>query len=325
MTGPIPNSSATPRTPRVATVGTASWDRLVAVDRYPSPGEQEIVRAEVSAPGGTATNTAVGLARLGARASVAAAIGDDAEGDSIRRGLEAAGVDTRWLLARAAARTNRATIVVSGEPSDRTMYWHPGAELVRGDPFDIAALFRHDVVVLDMADAPLRRFLVDLPAHTVPGARILGTLTYLADPALPDALELALRHDVVVGRERDLLAVTGTWTLSDAAAALRFRMPGSNLRAALVTRGAAGCRIVTAEESWQIAAFEVPVVDPTGAGDAFVAGVAYGMAQRWAWPTVGRFANAAGALATRALGAQSSLPTLADVEEMLANGCERPA
>ena len=58
---------------------------------------------------------------------------------------------------------------------------------------------------------------------------------------------------------------------------------------------------------------------PPGAGDAFVAGVAWGMAQRWSWPEVGRFANAVGALACCSLGAQASLPSLEEVETLLAS------
>jgi len=313
----------TERVPRIAAVGIASWDRFLAVDRYPTAGEQAVVRAEVSGPGGTTTNTAVALARLGASVSVAAAIGDDAEGRAIRDALIAVGIDDRWLLVRSDEQTDVATIVVSREPLDRTIHWHQGAQLARGDTLDVAALFGHDLVVLDVADVPLRRFLLDLPAHTLPRTRILGPLNYLADPSIPDALELTLRHDVVVGSERDVLAVTGTWTLSDATTALRSRMPGATLRAAVVTRGAAGCRVVTADETWQIPAFRVAVVDPTGAGDAFAAGVAYGMARHWAWPEVGRFANALGALATRALGAQVSLPTAAEVATMLADGSLR--
>jgi ribokinase len=308
------------RTLRIAAVGIASWDRLLAVDRYPAPGEQAVVRAEASGPGGTTTNTAVALARLGVEVAVAAAVGDDADGRAIRAALGEAGIDDRWLLARPGERTDAATIVVSREPLDRTIHWHQGAQLVRGDTLDVAAIFGHDLVVLDVADVPLRRFLLDLPAHTLPRTRILGPLGYLALPDLPDALDLTLRHDVVVGNERELLTVTGTWTLGDATAALRTGMRGATLRAAVVTRGAAGCRIITADEGWQIPAFRLPVVDPTGAGDAFTAGVAYGMARRWPWPAVGRFANALGALATRTLGAQSSLPTLVEVEATLADG-----
>ena len=52
---------------------------------------------------------------------------------------------------------------------------------MRGDQLDIAGLFGGDVLVLDVADVSLRRFLLDLPAHTVPTTRILGPLSYLAD------------------------------------------------------------------------------------------------------------------------------------------------
>src|SRR3712207_8114125 len=52
-------------------------------------------------------------------------------------------------------------------------------------------------------------------------------------------------------------------SLGDATAALQNRMAGANLRAAVATRGAAGCRIVTRDETWQIPALPVEAVDPT--------------------------------------------------------------
>jgi sugar/nucleoside kinase (ribokinase family) len=256
------------RAPKIACIGLSSWDRLIAVPEYPPVGEQAIVLEEVSAPGGTTTNTAVALARLGARVAIATAIGDDERGSSLRRSLEEAGVDTAWLTVKAGQKTDLATVIVSRQPLERT---------------------------------------------------ILGPLTYLADKDLSDAFDLALRHDTIVSNERDLLEVTGTWTLGDAVAALQSRMRGADLRAALITRGGEGCRVVTETTSLNVPAFSVEVVDPTGAGDAFVAGVAWGMAQRWSWPEVGRFANAVGALACCELGAQTSLPTVADVQRLLAS------
>ncbi|MBA2518322.1 MAG: carbohydrate kinase family protein [Chloroflexia bacterium] len=321
------NDTAPPpaaKRPRIATIGFATCDRLLKVQRFPSPGVQEVVLEEVTAAGGTSTNTAVAVARFGARAAIAAAIGDDEEGATIRRVLTAAGVDTSWLIARAGGRSNRATIIVSDEPLERTIFWHEGAGLRHGDRLDIAGLFDQDVLVLDVGDAQLRRWLLDLPAHTQPRARLLGTLSYLADPDLPDALDLVLRHDAVVGNEADFLAITGTWTLSDAESAIQSRMRGANLRVAIVTSGPAGCRIVTEDLRLRLPAYVVPVVDPTGAGDAFAAGVAYGMALRWEWDRIGRFANAAGGLAARALGAQTGLPTLAEVERLLATGSVQP-
>lgn len=302
---------------RVAVIGPASSDHFVAVDRFPTAGEYQIVTAEVSSAGGQGANAAVALARLGAAVRLASVVGDDPGGEAVRARLTAEGVNTSWVGVRAGQATDRSTIVVSQNPPDRTIFWHRGAELLRGDRLDIAAIFAHDVVILGVADAPLRRFLVDLPAHTAPRTRLLGQMTFLLEPSFHDAFEVALRHDVIVGSEREILAVSGTWSLADAVTAVQSRMPGNNLRACVITRGAAGCRIVTRDHRWQLPAFPMAAVDPTGAGDAFAAGVAFGLARRWEWPRVGRFANAMGALATRSLGAQAALPDLAEATALV--------
>ena len=312
------------RKPRVACIGLSSWDRLIAVETYPEAGGTADVLQEVSAPGGTTTNTAVALARLGAEVLIATAIGDDDRGALVRQGLEAEGIATRHLTVKTGQVTELATMIVSGEPRDRTIFWEHGAEPVRHDRFDIPALFGADVLVLDVGDISLRRFLLDLPAHTSPTCRILGPLTYLANNDHVHAFDLALRHDVIVSHERDLLDVTGTWTLSDAVTALQHRMRGETLRAAFVTRAAEGCLVITETERQRVPALGVSVIDPTGAGDAFVGGIAWGMAQRWPWAQIGRFANAVGGLACCSLGAQTSLPTLAEVEALLAANPEVP-
>jgi sugar/nucleoside kinase (ribokinase family) len=303
--------------PRVNLIGLSSWDRLIAVPAYPEVGGQADVLEEVSAPGGTTTNTAVALARLGAEVGLATAVGDDDRGELVLAGLRAEGIDTSWVTVKDGEVTDLATVIVSREPLDRTIFWEQGAQLRRHDKLDIFGLLSGDVLVIDVGDAPLRRFLLDLPAHTVPNAQLLGSLTYLANEQLEDAFDLALRHDVIVTNVRDLLDVTGTWTLSDATTALQHRMRGETLRAALITLGAQGCHIVTEDERKRVPAYQVDVVDPTGAGDAFVAGVAWGMAQRWDWEETARFANAVGALSCCSLGAQTSLPSLEDVRTLM--------
>ena len=88
------------RPPRIACIGVADWDRLIAVPSYPEPGETAVVTEEVSALGGPTTNSAVALARLGAQVSLAAAVGDDERGRLVRHALEAAGIDTAWLTVK---------------------------------------------------------------------------------------------------------------------------------------------------------------------------------------------------------------------------------
>jgi ribokinase len=305
------------RRPRVAAVGLASWDRIVDVDRFPSPGSYVVVRSTASRPGGTTTNSALTLARLGADVALVSLIGDDADGDAMREMLQREGVDTCWLTTVPGAVTDGATMIVSAEPDDRTILRHRGARLVRGDRLDIAGIFDHDVVLLDVDDAPLRRFLVDLPAHTRPSVRILGPLTYLVDAGVEDAFDVALRHDVFVGNCQQICALTGQMELDDAVAVVQTAMPGANLRAGVVPRNPEGATAFTARERWDVAAFSIDADDATGADDAFAGGIAYAMALRWDWPQALRFANAVAGLSTRALGAQTALPTLDEVADLL--------
>jgi sugar/nucleoside kinase (ribokinase family) len=305
--------------PRIACIGVSDWDRLIAVDTYPAPGNAAMVTEEISAPGGPTTNTAVALSRLGAEVTLVSAIGGDERGELMLASLRNEGIATDGIIVRPGHITTLCNVIVSREPLDRTFLIERGAQLERHDRLDVPRLLGGDVLVLDAPDVSLRRFLLDLPSHTVPTVQILGPLNYLAKRDLSDAFELALQHDAIVSNEPDLLDVTGTWTLGDAVAALQSRMKGQNLRAAFVTRGAEGCRVVTETNRWNLPAFRLDVIDPTGAGDAFAAGVAWGMAQRWSWPEIGRFANAVGGLACCALGAQTSLPSVENVEALLAN------
>lgn len=304
------------RRSRIAAVGQVTWHRHLVVDCWPPPGGSEIVHAEHSGLGGSTAVSSVALSRLGAQVSFAGVVGDDDEGATLRTALQAEGVDTGWLAIRQGQRTDTATIVISGTPPERTILRNPGAQIVRGDRLDIAALFDHDVVLLDVADAPLRRFLTDLPAHTLPRTRLVAPLTDLVREDLSDALEVALRHDVLIGTERQVRALVRAETLDEAVMTIQLQMRGNNLRSLVIFLGATGCRICTPAEIWNISGFPAAMLNATAAGDAFVAGVVYGIARRWPWPEVGRFANAVRTLSTRNLRAQETLGTLPSLDEV---------
>ena len=305
-------TDTTERRPRIAAIGLASWDRLIAVPTWPAAGDYRVVTGEWSLPGGTTANTAVALARIGGRVTLVGRVGDDDEGRRLIAAMAAEpGIDASALTVRPGEATDRCTMIVSEHPAERTILWQPGAALRRHDPLDLTGLFAHDVVLIDIADHSLRRWLTDLPAHSSPRTRLLGTLTYLVEngePVADDALDVALRFDMITGNARELMALTQTRDPDAATAVIRARMAGANLRACAISLGDAGCRICTRNEIWDVPAYPVAVVDPTGAGDAFTAGIAWGLALRWAWPRTALLANGLGGLATTAFGAQSGLP-----------------
>lgn len=301
---------------RIAAIGLIDHDQIIHLDHLPLPGTSAIVSNVTESPGGTTANTVVALARLGEEVTLRGVVGNDEAGMSLRAGLELEGVGCS-MVTTSDGPTDRSIILLDTTTGERTVLWQKGAAIRKGDQLDIVTLFAHDVVILDMADEPLRRFLTDLPAHTKPDVRLLGPITYIVDNDEPDAIEITFRFDTTVGTLAQYLQLMRLESETDLIEQIQHRMPGNNLRTAVVTLGSDGCLWITRMEHEYAPGFAVDTVDTIGAGDAFTGGIAYGMARRWSWAETARFANAVGALSTRGYGAQTSLPTLEEVNQLL--------
>lgn len=296
-----------------------TWDQLIDTGSFPTEGTYHIVRSMTEQSGGTTGNTSAALARLGVDVSVAARVGDDPAGQRLIDDLHAEGCETRYVLKNSGESTDRGVILTSGdrENRDRTILWIQGARLKHGDQLPIEEFFANDLVLVDLDDPRLRLLILDLPMHVSPRTRIFGTMTFLAELAPAQALELALRHDYLTGHIRELMHATERDTATAAIEHFQNEMVLSQVRFATFTDGTNGCVMVTRDDAFEIPAFEVDVVDPTGAGDAFAAGIAWSVLNRFDLETTGRFSNAMGALATREHGARASLPSLNEVETFL--------
>jgi len=301
----------------VAVLGTVSWDEFLVLDCLPTAGSTAIIQQRVEAGGGTAANLAVALARLGVRPLFVTTVGSDRFGAALLAELEQENIALHIVPRPAGTATDRCTILVTPGP-ERTILWHPGAHLRLGDPLPLDRVFQARIVVIDVEDQALRQFLLDLPAHIAPRVQLIGPLTHLTALPAERALRTAIQHDVLVGSEAELLAVTGCDQLRTAVETLQQWMPLGATRLAAITRGRDGCVLVSEREIVSCPSFAVDAVDPTGAGDAFTAGLIYGLLERLPLPELGRFANAVGALATRRLGARSALPTRDEVLEFIA-------
>ena len=308
-------------TARVAAIGLTSWDRIIVTDFYPEAGSYAIVRQTLEQSGGTTANTAHALSLLGIPVTVAAMVGDDPQGMRLRQDLAAAGCDVRYVGTRTGELSDSGVIVVSGRDgaTDRTIFWQQGARLRMGDVLPIDDLFSHDLIILDVDDPQLRRFIVNLPMHGSPRAQILGTLTYLAELLPADGFEIALRYNYLIGNERELRYVTQMNTTDAALDCLVARMMTADTRFAAISLGARGCVVSTPDQRYHVPGFAVDVVDTTGAGDAFAAGVALGILNRRSPREIGMIGNAMGALSVRALGARTGLPSRAELIAFLGN------
>jgi len=312
----------TPPLPAICIVGCASWDTLMPIDHYPGEGEYCIAGAEIEQPGGTSTNFAVALARLGDPPRFVGMVGDDWRGERLRTGLTDAGVLTDTVRVRAGQNSDRSIIPIS-PTGGRTIFWLKGAMLRRGDAVDTSLVFAHRLVYLDLVDFDLWGELLTTyerqHASRADAPPLVGQAVYVAGVLSPDAaMALIRRHHVFIGGGWEWQLLTGETDDARMVGVTRALIASSGpLRAVLITRGAAGCTLVTATGAVDVPAFPVTVQDTTGAGDAFAAGFVYGWVRGWEANRCARFANAVGGLATRGVGAQASLPTWDEVEALL--------
>jgi sugar/nucleoside kinase (ribokinase family) len=162
----------------------------------------------------------------------------------------------------------------------------------------------------------------DIAAATVGAraARASGIVT-IADAERPDdGIESLLREiDVIIAAEAFPGAYTGRSAAGDG---LQQIVDEFKPALAVVTLGAGGSLAICQGREVRTPAFRVPVIDTTGAGDAFRGGFAAGLLE-FGLDSVERlleYANAVAACNCRALGAQTGLPTKADVQALVTGG-----
>jgi ribokinase len=274
--------------PKLAVVGSINLDLAMRVARLPRPGETLTQGSLERHPGGKGANQALAAARLGAEVVFVACIGDDDFGREAVRLLADAGVALDRLKVVEGA-TGVAVILVADDGENQiAVAPHANDQL---GPEDVQ-LGEVDAVLCQLE---VRQGASAAAASQAPFFCLNAAPTTTVDPKLVDAADL-----VVVNRyELDALPVVPRLTA--------------------LTLGAEGA--VLLENRAEVARATPPpvdVVDGTGAGDAFTACLVVSHLEGRGWDEALRRACAAGALAASRAGAQPSLPTAAEVDEMLA-------
>jgi len=290
-------------------IGENSLDILATVPHWPTPDEKLELLNVVSLPGGQAATALVGCARLGCRTQYLGVFGDDEHGRSVERALKAEGVDTRsCVTARAPNRS--AFILVDPAAGTRAVLWRRDPALHWPDTSSFEGrISRARSLFVDTTDMPAA-----IAAATV--ARKSGVPVIIdIDSPEPEADHLLKNVDVLIASEGFPQAHTGAASVGDA---MRELGQAYHPAIVIVTLGASGAICWDGEAERQSPGFAVPVVDPTGAGDAFRAG----FLGAWLYGNstldgLLDFANATAALKCRAVGAQTGLPSRTEVLELL--------
>jgi sugar/nucleoside kinase (ribokinase family) len=272
----------------------------------------------VEISGGSAANTVVGVASLGARAAFVGKVKDDDLGRAFAHDIRAAGVAYDTPPASDGPSTARCYVLVTPD-GERTMNTFLGAaQDLHPNDIDPDAIAGAGIIYLEgyLWDPPQAKqaFLKAAKIAHGAGRRVGLTLSdaFCVDRYRAEFLDLIRTGtvDLVFANERELHSLYETADFDSAVGALR-----NDARLAVITRSEQGCMVVTREQTVAVPALPVPrVVDATGAGDLFAAGFLVGLSRGADHRTSARLGGLAAAEVIQHLGArpQTSLKALAE-------------
>ncbi|HEY0199338.1 MAG TPA: ribokinase [Rhodanobacter sp.] len=289
----------------VLVAGSANLDFVVRAAHVPAPGETILGRAFETFPGGKGTNQAVACARAGgASTRMLLALGDDAFAKPLEASLRDAGVQLE--LVRAHDQPTGVAFVCLSDSAENAITVAPGANSsLRPAHLPSLAGVSH---LLMQLETPLES--VEAWALAARAADVSVVLNAAPAQTLPARLMAAI--DILIVNEGELAELSGVRH------GIAKGMAALDVPCVVVTLGERGCCARIDGEHLLQPAFEVDAVDTTGAGDTFCGALVAALNQGTPFAQALRRASAASALACTRMGAQTGVPTHAEVERMLA-------
>lgn len=334
----------------VVCAGSILVDVNATIDRYPERERLALISDVVLGTGGPALNMAIDLARLGLGAPVrlAGAVGDDAHGEYVLTECARHGVDVDRVRVLPGTRTSYTDVMTEAVGGRRTFFHHIGANgLLDGEHLAVvdptAKLFHLGAPgLLPRLEEPGpygNGFAALLAAARAAGLRTNLELVTLEPERIRGIAAPCLPHlDYLVINELEAAALTGIevevpgpdadldWA---ALAASADRLVAAGVQQLAVIHTPAGCVAAAPDgQGWRLGSVRVPVArvrSTVGAGDAFAAGVLYGLHEEWPVPDCLRLGMCA---AAASLAGSSTSDSLRPAAQCLALGTEsgfRPA
>ena len=302
---------------RVTVMGSYITDLAFRTAQLPRWGQTILGSDFLMGPGGKGSNQAVAAARLGGRVAFVSKLGRDAFADLARRTWTAEGIDARFVFETAEAPTGAASIVVSEETGDNAIVVVPGSglKLTTAEVDEARVAIAGAEIFLTQLESP-----VAVVHHALQVARSSGVTTILNPaPGLPLPDDVYPLCDYLTPNESEAATLIGHPVARlDGAERAADALLARGVRNVVVTLGAEGALVKNASVTHHVPAVDAgPVVETTGAGDAFNGGLAIGLAEGLDLVAATRFGCAVAGISVTRLGTAPSMPTRAEVDALL--------
>ena len=305
----------------VVVLGSLNMDLSVNVPAIPRPGETILGGPVTQMPGGKGANQAVAASRLGGAVRLIGRLGRDEMADRIRAVLLDAGVDLTYVRPKDDVVSGLAFVSVDphGENAIVVSSGANGQVSPADVDLDAGALVGASIAVTQL-ETPLdavARFADVCEDHEV--ALVLNAAPYRS---LPDGLLRRCSYLIVNRDEAAALTGIAVRQRADAYEALA-EAARQGAKSVVVTLGGDGCVALADGHYIELDPYQVPVVDTSGAGDAFVGAFAVALSRGSGFEEALMFAAAAGAV-TCAHGGAQSLLTSDETEQLIEQQVQVP-
>jgi len=303
-------------------LGALNIDRLYQVEHILDDGEA-VVNKSISFPGGSAANTIYGLSKLGVNTGFIGVVGDDADGKILLKDFQEVGADTSQIRVKAGAKTGSA-LCLSDSSGKRSLYILPGANsLLTIDDLDFDYVNQAKMLHLSsFAGEKQFRVLLKLMDKLDPSIKVSFSPGALYAAKRLEALAPILaRTYVLFINQAEIWQLTGKDFEAGAKSCIKH---GCHTVVVTLGKGASWKTVMATsyirdtENEYAIESPSqnvAPLVDTTGAGDAFAIGFLYGLLKEVGLKECGLLGDIAAQFSITKLGARQGLPTLNELSQ----------
>lgn len=295
----------------ICVIGSLNMDLVVNVEKMPKAGQTLLGSNFKEVPGGKGANQAVAMARLNGNVTMIGKVGNDSFGETLVNSLKKDNINTNYIQVEEGP--SGVALITVDKNAQNSIVVAPGAnyKLTKEDiDKNIDAIKNSDIVVVQL-ETPLETI-----KYALKKAKELGKYTILNPaPAVVLEDEIIENVDLLTPNETELEIISQkSISNEDDINECAQIMINKGVKELIVTLGSKGSLYINKETSMFKKAYKVEAVDTTAAGDSYTGALAVAIANGKDMEYAMDFASKVGALSVMKEGAQSSLPTLIEVE-----------